>query len=195
MLNQDEHRALSALLLFVLLFMVSTAFAAGGSEAAAVAQSGDSAGSVKQLLGQSARQLQGEPAAATVVPVVAILAVFGGPVVVVLGIGLAFFAYQYRRRQLMHQTLNQMVEKGVDIPPHIASVFAEPKPDRDAPMRRGLLLSGLGIGLIIFFFTIDVAIAAGVGAIPLSVGLAYLLIWHLEKKASYTAHEAGRGDR
>lgn len=194
MLNQDEHRALGVLLLFVLLFMVSTAFAVGGSEAAGVAQSGDGGDSVKQLLGESARQLQEAPAGQTLVPVVAILAVFGGPVVVVLGIGLAFFVYQYRRRRLMHQTLNQMVEKGVDIPPHIASVFAEPQPDRDAPMRRGLLLSGLGIGLVIFFFTIDVAFAAGVGAIPLCVGLAYLLIWHLEKKASYPAHEAGRVD-
>jgi hypothetical protein len=47
---------------------------------------------------------------------------------------------------------------------------------------RGLKLIGIGLGLIVFFIVLGWTSWAGIGAIPLFIGLAYVLIWHLEKK-------------
>lgn len=196
MINQDENRVLCGLLLLMLLCMVSTAYAAPGEPAGTVAaaetaeQTGETGPSngLDELLSSSAMHLQ-EPSGAVIIPLVAILSVFGGPVIVVLGIALAVVWYHHRRRRLIHDTLNRMIDQGMEIPPHMSSVLDDPEPRRDAALRKGLLLSGLGIGLIIFFLTVGAATAAGIGAIPLFIGFGYLLIWRLEDRQSASVDE------
>lgn len=112
------------------------------------------------------------------VPIVAIVMVFGLPVFI---IGLLVWS-RYKRRQLIHQSISVMVEKGVEIPPHL---FDEAKREPGSSMRRGVVMIGVGLGLIAFFMFTGGS-GVGIGFIPLLIGVAYLVVWKLEN------HQAAR---
>lgn len=108
------------------------------------------------------------------IPIVAIVMVFGLPVFIV---GLLVWS-RYKRRQLIHQSISAMVEKGVEIPPHL---FDEEKREPGSAMRRGVVLMGVGLGLIAFFMYSG-GKGVGIGFIPLLIGAAYLVVWKLENR-------------
>ena len=113
-----------------------------------------------------------------IIPVVAIFGVFIAPMLFAIGALWLGFRSRDKEQNQKHETIRLMVEKGVEIPAHLS--FMESKPA--SALRRGLILSFLGIGIMCFFLIVNAMEAVGIGAIPLFIGLAYLLIWHLEKK-------------
>ena len=100
--------------------------------------------------------------------------VFGCPVAIVAVI----LVYRHRRNAMLHKTLAAMIDKGVPIPPELL----QPQPQRrPSDLRRGLLLVGIGIGLIIFFVG-QRDHDWGLGFIPLLMGAGYLIAWKLEQR-------------
>ena len=86
-----------------------------------------------------------------------------------------------RKQAQLHQTLRLMIEKGTDIPPEL---FAPPNAAH-SDLRRGLVLVGVGLSLLILIGMVD-GFAGGswaVGLIPAFIGAAYLIIWRYSQRA------------
>jgi hypothetical protein len=117
----------------------------------------------------------------TLIPIVALLAAFG--------IAFAALHFRNRSRELRHRERVTALEKGIELP-------VEPVLTRNAYLLRGLIWLFLGVGISIFFLALwlaerdrDEAAMAAVGVIPIGVGLAYLIVYRVEKK------EGGLGPR
>ena len=120
---------------------------------------------------------QSESAGGLLIAGLAVVLIFGTPILLVA----AMLYTSYRKRRLMHNTIDQYVSSGRDIPPEVLqSLHREVTPANN--LHRGLLMSGIGLGVIACFMVMDAAEAAALGLIPLLIGLAQLLIWKLEKK-------------
>jgi len=83
-----------------------------------------------------------------------------------------------RRSQALHQTLRLMVEKGVPIPPELLV------PPKQAPndFRRGVLLIGFGMGLVITLAALSHKGVWSIGLVPLLLGVGYLVVARLGTK-------------
>ena len=107
----------------------------------------------------------------------AIFFIFGTPIMIIAAVLYA----SYRKKRLMHETINQYVASGKDIPPEVMqSLQKEVKPKNN--LHRGLIMSGIGVGIFLCFAIIGSMEAAALGLIPLFIGLAQFLIWKLENK-------------
>jgi hypothetical protein len=112
------------------------------------------------------------------IPIVGIIftTLFGAPVMVVAAI--MFFSYLKSRS--LHRTVREMVEKGQEVPP---ALFAPPPVVRArSDMRKGIVLTMVGFGTMIFFAAVNdwEGGAWALGIIPFLIGLGYLLVWKLE---------------
>ena len=112
------------------------------------------------------------------IPIIGIVftTLFGAPVMIVAAI--MFFSYLKSRS--LHRTVRTMVEKGQEVP---AALFASPPVVRArSDMRRGVVLTMVGIGVMIFFGARSDwdGGAWSLGVIPFLIGLGYLLVWKME---------------
>jgi hypothetical protein len=114
------------------------------------------------------------------IPIVGIVfsTLFGAPVLIV---GVIMF-FSYWKARSLHRTVRLMVEKGQEVP---AALFLNPPSAVRArsDMRRGVVLTMIGIGLIIFLAAMNGGFRGGewsFGVIPLLIGAGYLLVWKLE---------------
>jgi hypothetical protein len=112
------------------------------------------------------------------IPIVGIIftTLFGAPVMVVAAI--MFFSYLKSRS--LHRTVREMVAKGQEVPP---ALFAPPPVVRArSDMRKGIVLTMVGFGTMIFFAAVNEweGGAWALGIIPFLIGLGYLLVWKLE---------------
>jgi hypothetical protein len=117
---------------------------------------------------------------AIVVPIVAItlLTVFGAPVLIV---GLIMY-FSFSRQRALHRTVRMMVEKGQPVPE--ALLNPPPAQRQRSDLRRGIVLTMIGIGLIAFFGAASEweGGAWTLGLIPFLIGVGYLLVWKLDAK-------------
>lgn len=115
-----------------------------------------------------------------VVASLAIVFTLGMPILIV-----ALILYSgYRRRRLAHETINQFVSSGKEIPPEIMQNLFKDAGAAQAPrtnLHKGSVNTGIGLGMVVGFSAIDIEFLAAIGFIFLLVGLAQLLIWKLEK--------------
>lgn len=81
-----------------------------------------------------------------------------------------------RREQRLHETIRQMVDRGVDVP--LQAFLPPPRNDQ----RRGVLLVMLGTGLTIACGAAAGWSGAAVGLVPGLVGLGYLVAHRLESR-------------
>jgi len=115
---------------------------------------------------------------ALLIPIIAIIMGCSVPIVIV---GLLLY-FRHRKNIMLHETLRTMVEKGVPIPPEMfqkteRGFMDHDKSGRKHPrndLRSGLILTGMGIGIVLFI--------GKPGFIILSLGVAFLVIALLEKK-------------
>jgi len=115
-----------------------------------------------------------------VVPIVAItlLTVFGAPVLIV---GLILY-FSFSRSRALHRTVRMMVEKGQPVP---AALLNPPPAQRQrSDLRRGVVLTMIGLGLMVFFGAVNdwEGGAWTLGLIPFLIGAGYLLVWKLDTK-------------
>jgi hypothetical protein len=114
-----------------------------------------------------------------VIPIVAIvfLTIFAAPVFIVAVI--LYFGFSKSRMQ--HRTIRMMVEKGQPVP---AELLVPPAPAvrQRSDMRRGVVLSMIGIGLMVWLGAVNdwEGGAWSLGLIPFLIGAGYLIVWKLE---------------
>ena len=115
-----------------------------------------------------------------VIPIVAItlLTVFGAPVLIV---GLIMY-FSFSRSRAMHRTVRMMVEKGQPVPE--ALLNPPPALRQRSDLRRGVVLTMIGLGLMVFFGAVNdwEGGAWTLGLIPFLIGAGYLLVWKLDTK-------------
>jgi hypothetical protein len=112
-----------------------------------------------------------------VIPLVVMMA----PVLIIL----IMLRYRYRQTQARYQTLLQLADKGVELPPQLLVephvVYSE--------RRRALVLIGGGLGLMAMFLALPgqldngqrIGSLWGLGLLPLMIGLGYLASWWLNR--------------
>ena len=106
----------------------------------------------------------------TIVAVLAITLGLGAPIAL---IGLLLW-YKSRKTRLIHETALRLAEKGQPVPPELFMG----KVDLFSDLRRGIILSGLGIGLSLFMYQLNAPWS--VGLIPIFMGAGYLILWKLD---------------
>ncbi len=107
----------------------------------------------------------------------AITLIFGSPLLIV---AVVLYA-NYRKKRLVHDTISQYVSSGKDVPAEVmSSLQAEVTPK--SSLRKGLVMTGAGLGIIACFVVMGKNGAAALGLIPLFIGFAQLLIWKLEAR-------------
>lgn len=121
-----------------------------------------------------------ESGALMAIPIVGIIftTLFGAPVMIVAAI--MFFSFLKSRS--LHRTVREMVAKGQAVPPELFAAPGTPIKAR-SDLRRGVILTSVGAGLIFFLAGVNRGFAGGewaVGVIPLMIGAGYLLVWKLE---------------
>lgn len=117
-----------------------------------------------------------EDGALMAIPIIGIIfsMVFGAPVLIVA----AIMFFSYLRSRSLHRTVREMVEKGQPVPP---TLFAPPPAVRArSDMRRGVVMSMIGIGMMIFFGAVGDEGVWAIGIIPFLIGIGYLIVWKLE---------------
>lgn len=121
----------------------------------------------------------GTPVGELAVGALAITLIFGTPVFIVAGVLYA----SYRKRQLVYQTVNLMIGEGKEIPEEILrDLHREATPKSN--LHKGLVWTGIGLGIISCFAAMGAEKVFFLGLIPLFIGLAQLLIWKLDKGAN-----------
>lgn len=110
------------------------------------------------------------------IPIVAILAVFGTPILIVWLVT----RNSYRKKQLLMDNINRMVAEGRDIPPELLDAMEGESPRQMKD--RGFTLIAVGLALFIWL-TITAGVDVGsLGLIPLFIGLARFVNWKLDQK-------------
>ena len=112
------------------------------------------------------------------VPIVLIvfLSIFGVPVMIV---GLIMY-FSFSKSRALHKTVRMMVEKGQPVPE--ALLNPPPVVRQRSDLRRGIILSTVGAGLIVLLGALNDWEGGiwSVGMIPFLIGLGYLLVWRLD---------------
>jgi len=123
--------------------------------------------------------LMGTFAEALVVPVVAIVATFATPVLII------FFVlyFKYRRRQETLAIVREYLNKGLPVPPQLLedggkgyAAGADSPKRRKSDLTRGFQLTFIGLGVTLALFVDDPHDTTwGWGLIPMIMGIGYLL--------------------
>jgi hypothetical protein len=90
----------------------------------------------------------------------------------------------YRRRRLAHDTINQYLASGKEIPPEVMQNLFKDAGSATTPksnLHKGVVMTALGLGIIICFYAAGIEFFAAFGFIFLFIGLAQLLIWKIEQ--------------
>lgn len=99
---------------------------------------------------------------------------------IVLGVGMpialiiAFLWFRAKRARLNHETALRLAERGQPIPPELFSGHETPASD----LRRGIVLIMLALGLGVFMYSTQ--LPWSIAAIPLFMGIGYLIVWKLD---------------
>jgi Flp pilus assembly protein TadB len=113
---------------------------------------------------------------ALAIPIVAIIMTFAMLIT-------AIITENKRKREMLnlyHQERMAAIEKGVELPPLPADAFFDERSTASSPRRvllKGLIWLFLGIGLAIALIGMPGAPPPGIAAIPIGIGLAYLLYY------------------
>lgn len=124
------------------------------------------------------QHMPGGDAAAIAIPIVGMLMVFGAPALTVILVALFVFRHRERRQQLLNDRIQKFLENGQPVPENLMTdVDTTATPARH--LNQGLLFLGAGIGLMVFLTLMNGFAIGSLGLIPIGVGLAKVLIWHL----------------
>ena len=114
------------------------------------------------------------PVLGEVIGLVAVILIFGTPIIIVL----AVLRHRANRQRLINEMVLKLADKGQPIPPE---VFLEPV-KRKSDLRSALSLIGAGLGLVGFFYFVDTREGMGIGLIPLMIGVGQLVSWKIEQQ-------------
>lgn len=113
------------------------------------------------------------------------------PIVLFLVIGGTIAAseyFKYRKRRDLQVTIRAAIEKGQELPAEVLETISNPKtrPKKDHDLRRGIVLTAVGLGIGAFGLLVGdedaVGPLMGIGSIPLLIGLGLTLLWVLRSR-------------
>lgn len=110
--------------------------------------------------------------------IVAIVLLFGGPVVIV-----ALVSYNNRRkRQMVHETIDRIIAQGKDVPVELLEALDKGEKSRNGKsmLARGVTNLALGLGIAGVLWGLGGDKAASLGLIWICYGLGQLVVWKLE---------------
>ncbi len=123
------------------------------------------------------------------IDLVAVLAIIGCiflPLVMVILIVWFRTNVKKKRYELQAELYSKALEKGQEIP---KDLFPQEKTKKNNPLNTGIILISVGIGISLFLWLAEgggihseAREAASVGLIPTFIGIAYLLIYFIQKK-------------
>ena len=118
------------------------------------------------------------------IPIVAIVGVFGMPVFIILII----FYFDKRNKEQFHSTLQKFIESGQEVTPELLQSIPGYKKENGErnDIRTGTITTGVGIGIALFGqFGADTDLV-GIGLLVFSIGLAFLAygIYNKDKKVN-----------
>ncbi|WGL16861.1 DUF6249 domain-containing protein [Microbulbifer bruguierae] len=111
---------------------------------------------------------------ALVIPVIAILAVFGTPILIVWLVT----RNSYRKKQLVMENINRMVSEGRDIPPELLDALEGES--TGSTRDRGFTLMAVGAAIFIWLTAAAGVGVGSLGLIPLFIGVARYINWKLD---------------
>jgi hypothetical protein len=88
--------------------------------------------------------------------------------------------FRHRRTQQVHDTVKHLADKGLPIPPELLD---PPRIDRvsESARFRAITLLGVGVGLALMFYLLNLKFLIGIGALLLCIGVAQLVALRFEK--------------
>ena len=119
------------------------------------------------------------------VPLFAVVAIFGMPVFIILII----FYFDKRNKEQFHSTLQKLIESGQELSPELLQSIPGYKKENGErnDIRTGTITTGVGIGIALFgqFGAAETELV-GIGLLVLSIGLAFLAygIYNKDKKVN-----------
>ena len=128
------------------------------------------------------------------IPLVAILSVFGSITAIIFGPTYL----KFRERRETQETVRRAIDKGQDLPPEVLEALTKDVqknlPSRTRDIRRGIIWLAVGVGIAAFGLINDMGWNGdhdwggnvgdgllGVAAIPVTVGLAFLVLSFFNK--------------
>ena len=101
-----------------------------------------------------------------------------------------FFMFRYKTRSEMQATIRTALDKGQELTPEVIDRLGSPKPPKDKDLRTALIWLALAVSTAAFGFGIPddeeevLQLMLGFAAFPLSLGVAYLVMWLFSSKRS-----------
>lgn len=136
----------------------------------------------------------GDFSVALLIPILAVIFIFGGPIFLVCFLMLQHYRDKARRQQDINTNIDKLLANGRDIPVELLR-GDEPKAASDnGDLSRGVRNLFLGIGLLIFLTALVGFDIGAVGFILIGLGLSHILIWYLNKPKASTEPQAGQQD-
>ncbi|RZA04759.1 MAG: ABC transporter ATP-binding protein [Moraxellaceae bacterium] len=126
-----------------------------------------------------------EPATGAIVPVVALLLIFGGPVLILITLILQHYRSQKLKAEFRRECVGKLIDAGKDVPASLLffdDLGADKTPEKT--LNRGLNFLGLGIGITVFLWAVNGLQAGTFGLIFIGLGCAQLISWKLTHQAS-----------
>lgn len=97
-----------------------------------------------------------------------------------------FFMFRYRTRAEMQKTVRAALDKGQELTPEIIERLGQPKRRPHADLRSALIWIAVGVGFAVFGVILDeddaVRPMIAIGAFPIVVGIAYLILSRFSEK-------------
>lgn len=130
-----------------------------------------------------------------IIPIVALLLIFGGPLLLVGYLGTLHYRSKARRRNDLNTNIDKLLAAGRDIPVELLRGDEPRRAEEIGNRDKGIRNLFLGIGWLLFltiFFGIEIG---SIGFIWIALGLSQLVIWKLNNPASNTTYQAQVGQQ
>lgn len=115
---------------------------------------------------------------ALLIPILAVVLIFGGPVAVVIALAAFYYRSKTRRAEIRAETILKALESGRELPKELLEEKSMDKAEDN--LRKGVKNIGLGLGLVLgLSFWVGIEIGA-LGFILVGIGGAQLVLWKLD---------------
>lgn len=117
---------------------------------------------------------------ALLIPILAILLIFGGPVAVIIAIAAFYYRSKTRRDEIRAETTLKALETGRELPKELQEEKSMDKAEDN--LRKGVKNVGLGLGLVLGLSFLTGFEIGALGFILVGIGGAQLALWKLDNR-------------